>query len=38
MKNSDILLNPWNLWMLYKRVEKEQNDADTPYVDEAMQP
>jgi hypothetical protein len=33
-----MLTYAWRIWRLYKRVEREQSTAATPYTDAAMQP
>ena len=35
---SRLIAYALKVWRLYKRVKREQNEADTPYVDEAMRP
>jgi len=35
---SRLIAYAGKVWLLYRRVKREQNEADTPYVDEAMRP
>jgi hypothetical protein len=33
-----MLAYAWQVWRLYKRVKREQDAAETPYMDDAMRP